>query len=47
MIDDFDIYELKKTVRTGNEFVCMPYLACLVRFGDELDITNKRTPEIS
>ncbi len=45
-IDNFDIYELKKTVRSGKEFVCMPYLACLVRLGDELDITNKRTPEI-
>ena len=45
-IDNFDIYELKKTVRSGKEFVCMPYLACLVRIADELDITNKRTPEI-
>ncbi len=45
-IDNFDIYELKKTVRTGKEFVCMPYLACLVRLADELDITHRRTPEI-
>ncbi len=45
-IDNFVVYELKKTVRSGQEFVCMPYLACLLRLADELDITNRRTPEI-
>lgn len=45
-IDNFDVYEFKRTVSSGQDFVCMPYLACLVRLADELDITNKRTPEI-
>jgi len=45
-IDNFDVYEIKKTVSSGKDFVCMPYLACLVRLADDLDITNRRTPEI-
>jgi len=45
-IDDFNTFELRKTLRTGTEFVCMPYLACILRLADELDITNVRTPEI-
>lgn len=45
-IDDFNIYEIRKILRDGTDFVCMPYLACLLRLGDELDITNRRTPEI-
>lgn len=45
-INDFNIYETHKILRTGTEFVCMPYLACLIRIADELDITNKRTPSL-
>ncbi|MFW9880696.1 MAG: ATP-binding protein, partial [Candidatus Thorarchaeota archaeon] len=43
---DIDVYELKYFVRPGRDFVCLPYLACITRIADELDITHKRTPEL-
>jgi len=45
-LDEIEIYEPKKFVRSGREFVCLPYLAAVLRLADELDITNVRTPEI-
>ena len=39
-------YNPRHTVKTGTEFICLPYLAVILRIADELDITNKRTPEL-
>ncbi|OXA76029.1 HD domain-containing protein, partial [Flavobacterium frigidimaris] len=39
-----EIYQPKYTVKTGRSFVCLPYLAAVLRIADELDITNIRTP---
>jgi molecular chaperone HtpG len=43
---DFDTYDLEFIVKGGNEFVCLPYLAAILRLADELDITNDRTPDL-
>lgn len=43
---DFDIFELEYIVKGGMEFVCLPYLAGILRLADELDITNDRTPDL-
>ncbi|MBN2893648.1 MAG: ATP-binding protein [Bacteroidales bacterium] len=43
-LDDIDIYKPKFFVKSGREFVCLPYLASILRLADELDITNIRTP---
>jgi len=45
-LDDTLIYKPKYFVRDGREFVCLPYLACILRLADELDITNIRTPKL-
>lgn len=45
-IDDFDVYDPQFFVHSGRDFICLPYLACIIRIADELDITNARTPEI-
>lgn len=45
-LDDHDRYPTKCFVKNGREFVCLPYLASVVRFADELDITNIRTPRL-
>lgn len=39
-------YNPRYAVKTGTEFVCLPYLAVILRIADELDATNKRTPEL-
>ncbi|MFH6989204.1 ATP-binding protein [Flavobacterium collinsii] len=41
-----DIYKPKYTVRSGRNFVCLPYLSAVLRIADELDITNVRTPSL-
>lgn len=41
-----DIYKPKFTVKSGRSFVCLPYLAAVLRISDELDITNIRTPSL-
>jgi molecular chaperone HtpG len=41
-----DIFKPKYTVRNGRNFVCLPYLAAVLRIADELDITNIRTPSL-
>jgi metal-dependent HD superfamily phosphatase/phosphodiesterase len=43
---DFDLYNPEFVVKSGSEFVCLPYLAGVLRLADELDITNDRTPEL-
>lgn len=43
-LDDIDIYKPKFFVKGGREFVCLPYVASVLRLADELDITNIRTP---
>ncbi|MEN2399984.1 ATP-binding protein [Flavobacterium sp. MC2016-06] len=41
-----DIYNPKYTVKSGRDFVCLPYLSAILRIADELDITNVRTPAL-
>lgn len=43
---DFDRYNPEFPVQSGSEYVCLPYLAAILRLSDELDITNDRTPEL-
>lgn len=45
-LDDHDLYPSKFFVKDGRNFVCLPYLASIIRLADELDITNKRTPKL-
>jgi hypothetical protein len=41
-----EIFKPKFTVKNGRSFVCLPYLAAVLRIADELDITNIRTPRL-
>lgn len=41
-----EIYNPKFIVKSGRTFVCLPYLAAVLRIADELDITNIRTPSL-
>ncbi|MGQ7870914.1 HD domain-containing protein [Sunxiuqinia sp. sy24] len=43
---DTEVYKHEYIVKGGKEFVCLPFLAGLLRLADELDITNDRTPEL-
>lgn len=43
---DFDLYNPGFVVKSGSDFVCLPYLASVLRLSDELDITNDRTPDL-
>jgi molecular chaperone HtpG len=45
-LSNFEKYEPEYPVKSGTDFVCLPYLASLLRLSDELDITNDRTPEL-
>ncbi|MFI1773755.1 HD domain-containing protein [Thalassobellus citreus] len=45
-LNDFELYDPQFFVKSGREFVCLPYLSCILRIADELDITNLRTPDI-
>lgn len=45
-IGDFQIYNPRFFVKNGKEFVCLPYLAAVLRIADELDVTNIRTPKL-
>ena len=45
-LDDDKLYPTKYFVRSGRDFVCLPYLASKLRLADELDITNIRTPKL-
>lgn len=41
-----EIFKPKFTVKSGRQFVCLPYLSAILRIADELDITNVRTPSL-
>jgi len=43
---DFEEYKPEFIVKSGTEYVCLPYLAAIIRIADELDITNDRTPDL-
>jgi hypothetical protein len=45
-LDDNELYPPKYFVKSGRDFVCLPYVASLIRLADELDITNARTPQL-
>ncbi|AYN68107.1 hypothetical protein D1013_12360 [Euzebyella marina] len=45
-LNDFELYKPQFFVKNGREFVCLPYLSCILRIADELDISNLRTPDI-
>lgn len=45
-LGNFDKYEPQFFAKSGKEYVCLPYLACILRIADELDVTNSRTPKI-
>ena len=45
-LGNFDNYEPRFFARSGKEYACLPYLACILRIADELDVTNSRTPKI-
>jgi molecular chaperone HtpG len=47
-LDDIEIYDPNFFVKSGGreDFVCLPFLASVLRIADELDITNIRTPNL-
>lgn len=45
-LSNVDIYKPKFIVKSGRDFVCLPYLSAIIRIADELDITNIRTPRL-
>jgi molecular chaperone HtpG len=45
-LGNFDAYDPHFFAKTGKEFVCLPFLASILRIADELDITNSRTPKL-
>jgi molecular chaperone HtpG len=45
-LGDFDIYESQYFAKDGRESACLPYLACILRIADELDVTNSRVPKL-
>ncbi|MBB1192333.1 hypothetical protein DNC80_01465, partial [Flavobacterium sp. SOK18b] len=45
-LGNFDVYEPQYFPKSGKEFVCLPYLAGILRIADELDVTNSRIPRI-
>lgn len=45
-LSNIEVYETKFFVKNGRDFVCLPYLAAIIRIADELDVTNVRTPRL-
>jgi hypothetical protein len=43
---NFEEYKPEFIVKSGTDYVCLPYLAAIIRIADELDITNDRTPDL-
>lgn len=43
---DFARFNPEFPVKSGTDFICLPYLANILRLADELDITNDRTPDL-
>ena len=48
VVDLFNLGKYKPDfpVKSGSDYVCLPYLAGILRLADELDITNDRTPDL-
>lgn len=45
-IGNFDLYDPHFFAKDGKQYSCLPYLACILRIADELDVTNSRTPKL-
>lgn len=45
-LGDFENYDPEFFAKSGKESCCLPYLACILRIADELDVTNSRTPKL-
>lgn len=45
-LNNYDEYKIKFFVKTGSDFLCLPYLGCIIRIADELDITKNRISEL-
>ncbi len=45
-LNNHDEYKIKFFVKTGSEFLCLPYLGCIIRIADELDVTKDRISEL-
>ncbi len=45
-LSDFEIFDPHYFAKSGKQIVCLPYIACILRIADELDVTNSRTPKI-
>jgi hypothetical protein len=45
-LSNFEVFFPKYPVKSGTDFVCIPFLAGVLRIADELDITNDRTPDL-
>ena len=45
-LNNYDEYKIKFFVKTGSDFLCLPYLGCIIRIADELDLTKNRISEL-
>ncbi len=45
-LNNYDVYKIKFFVKTGSNFLCLPYLGCVIRIADELDLTKNRISEL-
>jgi molecular chaperone HtpG len=45
-LGNLEEYKTKFFVKNGRDFVCLPFLASVIRVADELDVTNIRTPAL-
>ena len=45
-LNNYDVYKIKFFVKTGSDFLCLPYLGCIIRIVDELDVTRNRISEL-
>jgi molecular chaperone HtpG len=45
-LGNLEDYKPKFFVKNGRDFVCLPFLASIIRVADELDVTNVRTPAL-
>lgn len=43
---DEELFKPKYIVKSGSDFVCLPFLAGILRLADELDITNDRITDL-
>jgi molecular chaperone HtpG len=45
-LTDFDQYKPDFAVKSGSDYVCLPYLSGILRLADELDLTSDRIPDL-